>query len=121
MSANKHLDEAAVMEAVRSGESYRVIGERFGTTKSTISRIALKHDYSAAAASRPKQVEKPKPAAVNNLPTDVPAWAALAGLASDYRDFARDLGDDHAARECRKLMAEVRRQTALDARFGRAA
>jgi len=38
----------------------------------------------------------------------VPAWATKLGLAQDYRDLARELGEDYAARVCRQLSAEAR-------------
>ncbi|MDV2986147.1 UNVERIFIED_CONTAM: hypothetical protein Q9R58_17670 [Methylobacteriaceae bacterium AG10] len=129
------LDEIEIMKAVRSGERHAAIAERFGCTRPRISQIARKHGYDSQAAFDarrakaraeklarvPPAPEPPKPLKVVGLPVDVPAWVARAGLASDYRDFARDFDDDRAARECRRLLADLRRMEALDARLGAAA
>lgn len=135
MPARLHLDEAEIMKAVLTGERHAAIAERFGCTRPRISQIARKHGYDSQAAfdarrararaeklaKAPPAPEPPKPLKVVGLPADVPLWAARAGLASDYRDDAREFGDDYAARRCRKLLADLRQQQALDARLGRAA
>lgn len=38
----------------------------------------------------------------------IPAWVHRADLAADYRDTARDFGEEAAARHCRRLTAEMR-------------
>ncbi|MGA4550624.1 hypothetical protein [Methylorubrum aminovorans] len=137
MARHKHIDEAEVMKALRSGATYSIVSDRFGCSEPRISQIARKHGYDAMAAWKARRDEErvareaaPPPPILHpadlatrppvGLPTDVPAWAARADLAADYRDLRRQFGEDHAARECRKLTAELRRQEALDSMMGRA-
>lgn len=132
MPARKNLDEAGILSAVLAGERHAAIAERFGCTRPRVSQIARKHGYDSLAAYEARRAQKgaqrlgsaappatPKP--VGRPPTEIPAWVSRADLSSDYRDFAREFDDERAARECRKLLADLRQQQALDARLGRAA
>lgn len=129
------FDEAEILKAVLAGERHAAIAERFGCTRPRVSQIARKHGYDSLAAYKarrahiraekigvrtpPPPLEPPR--SVGRQATEVPAWATRAGLDSDYRDFALEFDDDRAARECRKLLADLRQQQVLDARLGRAA
>ena len=136
-------DEAEIMRLVRAGLTYVEIGLRLQISHKTVGRIARSHGYDAskriklkaqkraeiqkrqraqrafqqaqAAAERKRQQGERDP--LKRIPA-VPGWAKAAGLAQDYRDLAREFDEDHAARECRKLTAEIRRQRAADARIG---
>lgn len=135
MVARPIFDEAEILKAVVSGERHAAIAKRFGCTRPRVSQIARKHGYDSLAAydarrARAREEKAGKappppvtqaPPKVDACPVDVPLWAARAGLASDYRDDAREFGDHYAARRCRKLLADLRQQQALDARLGRAA
>lgn len=57
--------------------------------------------YSAAVAERRNQ----NIAFLNAV--RVPAWVHRVDLAADYRDTARDFGEEAAARHCRRLKAEM--------------
>lgn len=146
MAVRPTPSEAEIMRLVRAGLNYVEIEFRLRVSRHRISRIAKSHGYDAskriklkaekraeirkrqraqrafeqaqAAAERKRQQGECDP--VKRIPA-VPHWAAAAGLAQDYRDLAREFDEDHAARECRKLTAELRQQQALDARLGRAA
>ncbi|MFG7486345.1 hypothetical protein [Methylorubrum rhodesianum] len=129
------FDEAEILKAVLSGERHAAIAKRFGCTRPRVSQIARKHGYDSLAAYDARRAKAraekagttdlpPAPEAppkVDVTPIDVPPWAVRAGLTPDYRDDARQFGDDYAARRCRKLLADLRQQEALDARLGRAA
>lgn len=132
MPARNSLDEAAILAAVLTGERHAAVAQRFGCTRPRVSQIARKHGYDSLAVYDARRAQKraeklgiaappvlPKPP--GRQPTPVPAWAEVAGLASDYRDFALEFDDDRAARECRKLLADLRKQQAFAARLGRAA
>jgi|UPI0005BD1B07 hypothetical protein len=136
MAARKNVAADEVVKALEAGETYAVVAERFGCSKPRICHIARKAGFDAKASLKARReqsraaklIASPPPAPIETrppelvgLPTDVPPWAALAGLAVDYRDDAREFGDDYAARRCRKLLADLRQQEALDARLGRAA
>lgn len=146
MAARPTPSEADIMRLVRAGLTYVEIGLRLLISPHRVSRIARSHGYDAskriklkaqkraeiqkrqraqrafqqaqAAAERKRQQGERDP--LKRIPA-VPGWAAAAGLAQDYRDLAREFDEDHAARECRKLTAEIRRQRAADARLGGAA
>ncbi|WP_437870908.1 hypothetical protein ACSD7O_14295 [Methylorubrum extorquens] len=139
-------DEAEIMRLARAGLTYVEIGLRLQISYRTVGRIARSHGYDASKrirlkaqkrkALRAKQrakaaFERAKAEAerkrrlgerdpLRRIPA-VPAWAAKAGLTQDYRDFARQFDEDHAARECRKLKAEACQLEALAVRLGRAA
>lgn len=49
-------------------------------------------------------------AAINGI--QVPGWVKRAGLESDFRDTARDFGEDAALRHCRRMTAEMRKLAA---------
>ncbi|MRI57366.1 hypothetical protein D8770_26035 [Methylobacterium sp. DB1607] len=129
------FDEAEILKAVLTGERHAAIAKRIGCARSRVSQIARKHGYDSLAAydARRAQAREEKagkappppvskvPPKVDACPVDVPPWAVSAGLTIDYRDDAREFGDDYAARRCRKLLADLRQQEALDARLGRAA
>ncbi|MCP1550657.1 MULTISPECIES: hypothetical protein [Methylorubrum] len=136
-------DEADIMRLVRAGLTYTEIEFRLRVPRHRVSRIATAHGYDSSkriklkaqkrAALRARQrakaaFEKAKAEAerrrrlgerdpLRRIPA-VPAWAANAGLTQDYRDFAREFDEDRAARECRKLTAERRRQEVFAALTG---
>lgn len=139
-------DEAEIMRLVRAGLTYVDVGLRLRISCGTVGRIARNHGYDSskriklkaqkraeiqkrqraqrafrqaqAAAEQKRQQGERDP--LKRIPA-VPGWAAAAGLTQDYRDLAREFDEDHAARECRKLTAEIRKQQAFAARLGRAA
>lgn len=139
-------DEAEIMRLVRAGLTYTEVEFRLRVPRHRVSRIAAAHGYDTAKrvklkakkraeirsrqrakatferaranAERERRLGERDP--LRRIPA-VPAWAAAAGLTQDYRDLAREFDEDHAARECRKLTAALRRMEALDARIGRAA
>ncbi|MRI52556.1 hypothetical protein D8770_01105 [Methylobacterium sp. DB1607] len=146
MSARPTPSEADIMRLVRAGLTYVEVGLRLLVSPQRVSRIARSHGYDAskriklkakkraeiqkrqraqralqqaqAAAERKRQQGERGP--IRRIPR-VPGWAKTAGLAQDYRDLTREFDEDHAARECRKLTAEIRRQKAAEARHGGAA
>lgn len=143
MAVRPTPSEAEIMRLVRAGLNYVEIEFRLRVPRHRISRIAKSHGYDAskriklkaekraeiqkrqravrafqraqAAAERERQQGERDP--LKRIPA-VPGWVAAAGLTQDYRDLAREFNEDHAARECRKLTAELRRQKAADARHG---
>lgn len=132
MAAHKNIDADEVVKALEAGEAYAVVAKRFGCSKARVSHIARDAGFDALASTKARREQaraaklvvapiEIKPPELVGLPTDVPLWAARAGLASDYRDDAREFGDHYAARRCRKLLADLRQQQALDAHLGRAA
>lgn len=146
MAVRPSPSEADIMRLVYAGLTYMEVGLRLRISNKTVARIASSHGYDAtkriklkakrraeiqkrqraqrafqqaqAAAERKRQQGEREP--LKPIP-QVPAWIDAAGLAEDYRDLAREFDEDHAARECRKLTAEIRRQKAVDARLGSAA
>ncbi|GEL44280.1 hypothetical protein MEX01_48710 [Methylorubrum extorquens] len=139
-------DDDEILRLARAGLTYVEIGLRLQISYRTAGRIARSHGFDALKRIRLKAKKRAKlraaqraKAAFDRARADaervrrlgerdplrripaVPSWAATAGLTQDYRDLAREFDEDHAARECRKLTAEARRQEALSARLARAA
>lgn len=130
------IDHAAVTALLEEGFTAQEIARAFRIGRASVHRIAdcylkgspvlrrLAAERAAANAARVQQAREARQAKRRSsrpVGLQVPAWATAAGLEQDYRDLAEEFDEIHAARECRKLLAEQRRQEAFDARLGRAA
>lgn len=130
-------DVPEIMQRVRAGLPFSKVGSLLGVSRFRVQRVAQANGYNARlrihltamlrAERRAKERARrdalgiPDPVFPQIIP--VPTWAERAGLTDDYRDHTREFGEDVAARHCRALLTEQRRQDALDAslRAGRGA
>lgn len=114
MSSRKIVDEAAIIALLEKGGSYMEVAVEVGLSEGRVARVAARHSESSPAfrerliahrAARAKHARKML-AAINAV--QVPGWVKRADLESDFRDTARDFGEDAALRHCRRLAAEMR-------------
>ncbi|KQQ29419.1 hypothetical protein ASF53_19500 [Methylobacterium sp. Leaf123] len=114
MADRKIVDEAAVVALLERGGSYMEVAVELGLSEGRVARVAARHSESSPAfrerliahrAARAKHARKIM-AAINAV--QVPGWVKRADLESDFRDTARDFGEDAALRHCRRLIAEMR-------------
>ena len=114
MTSRKIVDEAAVVALLEQGGTYMEVAVELGLSEGRVARVAARHSESSPAfrerllahrAARAKHARKIM-AAINSV--RVPGWVKRADLESDFRDTARDFGEDAALRLCRRLSAEMR-------------
>lgn len=91
-------------DALDNGMSVLEAARHVGVAKDVLYRARDRGELDLSQA--PKSRRHSADAQMGTIP--VPAWAIKLGLAEDYRDFTRVLGEDYAARICRQLSAEAR-------------
>lgn len=118
MASAKFVDEAAVLAMLKAGATPLEVASALSVSEGHARRLRSRHNLDtpairqrhaqiiAEARVRGREIM----AALNAV--QVPVWVKRAGLESDFRDTARDFGEDAALRHCRRLTAEMRRLVA---------
>lgn len=96
---------AAALEANPKATA-RQLSIELGIPETTVRTAAYQRGISLARLND-SQHQAGTPAGYQRI--KVPAWAMLAGLAEDYRDYAASHGEHEAARMCRRLKQEAAR------------
>ncbi len=94
-----------IRDALLSGLSRDAVTERLGVSRPHVDRVAQR--FTPEHPELRGEPHRPTPPVV----VPIPAWATRAGLDQDYRDWTRAHGEYAAARVCRRLAAEARRDT----------
>lgn len=107
------VDRDAILAKLLTGASRNTTARDLGVTRYAVETVAAEHRDEHPILSAPKRHTGSPP---RRMP--IPRWALRAGLAQDYRDYARVFDEFAAARHCRGLLAEAARLTTLAARAG---
>ena len=121
--ARARIDADVVLALIVMGASHRSVARKLNISSTSVDRIVKQRLDDLPRLPRKPQAPRRKPTVEPDRPrfVRVPAEYRAAGLTDDYRDLVRDFGDAEGERRCRRLLLDLRRQEALDARLGRAA
>jgi hypothetical protein len=127
MAGRKIVDEAAVVAMLEAGATPLEVASTLDVSEGHTRRLLSRYKLDTPAirkrleAHRAAVTERCRQGFADFQALKVPEWVKRADLEADYRDTARDFGEEAAARHCRSLLRDQREMEALDARLRRAA